>query len=676
LEIDQVAREVADILGDSSTLDEISAEIASTSTQLDVSRVEDIIGQARRKVESAKSAATKNPAKVASETAAAIKLYNQAIAIAQEKELVELTEQIKTELPAAVQVLSPSSMVETAARPKPAPLPPQVTNLTCPQCNKSVQVGWVKCPFCKADLQALHSAAKLTCPQCGKSVQDGWVKCPFCMADLHKEVVTKPANPLADEFLKQVESRGLTIDKTRALAFVTDFQQKYKKQPTSKDIQEAVSKLVKSEAPAQLQLRIELARTQLTAGQIASAKSSSDNAQKIARGIKNLEPDLQASAEEIANEVQEKYDELRASFEEEMGSIQPFLVEFDFHGAEEALAELKARAAAAGIFEVVSACDQAIQVAREAQARNDAAQQEADAVLPLLESKQLGKAKAIADNNAQRVGTQQDIHPDIRQRVLEVRDQVHVELDAAREDLVAQMATTQELVGQLDFIGAEAMFAAIRGEAESAEFRDIVTSCDQNLTSMRAAKARNEEVQQLLAQVQSHFEKEPLQATKIAAENAVQKISTMQDIHPDLRQQVLDLRAEMADAQELVSQQSFNDAVTTLTGVRDKAAAADFSDIVAECDQRIPVITKVGKLYRLLSISNRIKIDDVTRVIEIDRAKLFDNLVEWSSMLSGFKIDGDYLVIESEDDLKAFIGKLDESFISWDKTEETKDGKS
>jgi len=505
-----------------------------------------------------------------------------------------------------------------------------------------------------------------------------------------EESMHKSADSFADEFFKQIESKGLTIDKARALAFVTDFQQKHKKSPTSKDIQIAAIDLAKSEGPAQLQSRIELAITQLDAGQLGSAKTSSDSAQKIVSGTENLDPSLRLRATDLAKEIKAKYDEMRASLEGEFRNVQPLLAEFDFRGAEEALADLKARATAAGIVEVIAACEKTLQTTRESRARNETAQQDVDAVLSLLQSKQLGKAKVIAETNVQKVGTLQDIHPDIRQRILEVRDQVLAELEAARPDLEARADTARELAEQLDFSQAEAIYEAVRSDAAAAEFSDFVTRCDQSLPGVRAAKAVNEDLKQQLSTMQLQFEQGHLESTKIASENLAQKISGMQLIHPDLRQRVMDLRdqilaeydgaqlalrAEIADAQELISQQNFSDAEATLVAVRSKATAGEFSDIVNECNQRIPVVQKVGKLYRLLSISNRIKIDDVTRVVDIDRTKLLDDLVEWSSMLSGFKIDGDDIVIESEDDLKAFIGKLDESFQTWDKKTETKDGK-
>jgi hypothetical protein len=63
-----------------------------------------------------------------------------------------------------------------------------------------------------------------------------------------KKVSGSPEDLIADKLIALVESRGLSIERARALAYVANFKQKAKKLLSDKEIQVAVNDFVKWEA--------------------------------------------------------------------------------------------------------------------------------------------------------------------------------------------------------------------------------------------------------------------------------------------------------------------------------------------------------------------------------------------------------------------------------------------
>ncbi|MHA1730160.1 MAG: CPBP family intramembrane glutamic endopeptidase [Promethearchaeota archaeon] len=84
---------------------------------------------------------------------------------------------------------------------------------------------------------------------------------------------------------------------------------------------------------------------------------------------------------------------------------------------------------------------------------------------------------------------------------------------------------------------------------------------------------------------------------------------------------------------------------------------------------------RLRKLSDLLSMSESIKIDDVTSFLNINRKDLFNFLVDNRLKLKHIKISGEFLDISSEDGREEFINLLDKQFESWQQREEIKEGK-
>ena len=78
-------------------------------------------------------------------------------------------------------------------------------------------------------------------------------------------------------------------------------------------------------------------------------------------------------------------------------------------------------------------------------------------------------------------------------------------------------------------------------------------------------------------------------------------------------------------------------------------------------------IDSIQKLKKILKVSNRFRLDMMMDILNIDKKKFNNKLKNWSAEF-GFKIDGEYLIINKETVLE-FIDALDKQFRAWEKIE-------
>ncbi len=84
--------------------------------------------------------------------------------------------------------------------------------------------------------------------------------------------------------------------------------------------------------------------------------------------------------------------------------------------------------------------------------------------------------------------------------------------------------------------------------------------------------------------------------------------------------------------------------------------------------QKKETMAKVEKegasmLANLFEISDRVNLNDVASMLDIERAELLKKLIEWRKILK-FKIDGDYIKVEKED-ISNLLNLLDSSYQDW-----------
>jgi hypothetical protein len=92
-------------------------------------------------------------------------------------------------------------------------------------------------------------------------------------------------------------------------------------------------------------------------------------------------------------------------------------------------------------------------------------------------------------------------------------------------------------------------------------------------------------------------------------------------------------------------------------------------------------VAQQEKLVNLFGISNKIRLEDLSSIVGINKTELFQVLMDKNSELKGFKIEGDYVIKEDvtakpkKEDLSGFLEVLDDQFDDWGDKEKAKDGK-
>lgn len=91
--------------------------------------------------------------------------------------------------------------------------------------------------------------------------------------------------------------------------------------------------------------------------------------------------------------------------------------------------------------------------------------------------------------------------------------------------------------------------------------------------------------------------------------------------------------------------------------------------------RRLNMTERIIKLSSLLKKSKSMKIDSVITLLDMTYGEFFNLLVKSQSELSGIRIKGENLYLESTDDIDRFTKFLDNQFESWKNKEKSKVGK-
>ena len=83
----------------------------------------------------------------------------------------------------------------------------------------------------------------------------------------------------------------------------------------------------------------------------------------------------------------------------------------------------------------------------------------------------------------------------------------------------------------------------------------------------------------------------------------------------------------------------------------------------------------IEKLSSLFKISNRVRLEIVAKLMDMEQEELLNYFIENTDQLVGIKIDGDFIKVISEEDVGGFMDLLDKQFESWERKEKGKIGK-
>jgi hypothetical protein len=156
----------------------------------------------------------------------------------------------------------------------------------------------------------------------------------------------------------------------------------------------------------------------------------------------------------------------------------------------------------------------------------------------------------------------------------------------------------------------------------------------------------------------------------------LQRVSqTLQQLTSTMDQSANVIRQTLGQVTQYMEAKDYDQAVQFLNGKKMEAQNAGLTDLAKDIDGRMQNITRFKKLFNLFKISSKVKLDDVQRILGMNREELLQSLMEWQNTLKGFKIDGDYLTLEDSGSLGGLMGVLDSQFDEWEEKEQSKEGK-
>jgi hypothetical protein len=433
------------------------------------------------------------------------------------------------------------------------------------------------------------------------------------------------------------------------------------------------------------------AREQLGAGQLGAAKATAERAVQLAGDARAAGAPLLPQTKQVLDQVQGEYAKVRAGLEKDLEGARSCVARADWGGAEAILAATAQKATAAGIAEVDQACKELAGRVKTAQDQTKQVEQQLQSVAKLLQDSKLGDAKSEIEK-ASAAASANNLAPDLQSRVAAARAEVTTAYNDAWDSLQARFESTLAELAPDAFDSLESAMIALASEAQVAGVQEVTGVVNTKLADVRTARARYEAVEHDLAAAQQDLEVGRCTRAKKAAEDLASRVQGRQDIGLDtierveaFREQAFqafdqarnDLRASLDAARESASAQRYGAAEKALVSAKDQAATAEFTDIVQECDQRIPIIHVLSKVVSLFKIAKRILISDLATAVNLSRPQMLEMLMNNPAMVGAFKIDGDYVSAEdaSAEDVSAFIEGLHSQFETWGSAETTKEGK-
>lgn len=124
-----------------------------------------------------------------------------------------------------------------------------------------------------------------------------------------------------------------------------------------------------------------------------------------------------------------------------------------------------------------------------------------------------------------------------------------------------------------------------------------------------------------------------------------------------------ELNQKRSIIESFLSQKNYADANRALEEMIQEAKSYKIQDILDWAQKKYTSSLMVEKMTGLFSISEKVNINDVLGILDLDRPSLFKKLIEWGKMFD-IKIDGDFIKVKAED-LDGLMNVLDQSYTEW-----------
>lgn len=249
-----------------------------------------------------------------------------------------------------------------------------------------------------------------------------------------------------------------------------------------------------------------------------------------------------------------------------------------------------------------------------------------------------------------------------------IKEKMAFTSDKKREELTQQYSIINSLVSEKNYPEALKECEIIKQKAKTWFLYDVVDWCQEKTESILERK--KQELQQNYPGIEkliSHknYSDAIKECEYIILDAKKYSISEVVDwaqkkIYLCL---TIQLQQNYPTIEALISQKKYTEAANECDKLIQEASKLDINEVVDWAQKKKTFSSMLDKLIALFSISEKVNINDVSSILEIDRTSLFKKLVDWAKMFD-FKIDGDYLKIKTED-VDKMIGLLDQSFSEW-----------
>ncbi len=128
-----------------------------------------------------------------------------------------------------------------------------------------------------------------------------------------------------------------------------------------------------------------------------------------------------------------------------------------------------------------------------------------------------------------------------------------------------------------------------------------------------------------------------------------------------------EIESSVRQVDTLIKKKSYDDAIQVIEKLIRKAKNHELKEPVYKLQKKWELLKTFDKLNTLFRVVEKVKVNDLADALDLSRSELFKKFTEGGKIFK-FKIDGDYVKIQSED-MNAFLSYLDKSFERWDSSE-------
>jgi len=230
-----------------------------------------------------------------------------------------------------------------------------------------------------------------------------------------------------------------------------------------------------------------------------------------------------------------------------------------------------------------------------------------------------------------------------RERERRERERYQKERSRKKVELEQRAPMIDQLIQEKQFLNAIVELENMLNTADSYDLTIVLNWANNKLNLCKSL--RKKEREKILAEKRKRDGRE---REKYEKERSRKKIE-------------LEQRAPMID--QLIQEKQFLNAIRELKDMLNIAESYNLANILNWANKKLNLCKIFERLNNLFKISEKVNLNDISSLLDIDRGDLIKRLIDWSNLFE-FTIDGDYLKIKSQD-IDVFMDLLDKSYEKW-----------